>query len=138
MKKSILIMAVAFTATIFASCCGNSCGNNEKKAAEPAASKAIKLVITATVDIKPDKVEQFRQATDSLIVGSRAEEGCISYSMYESATEENKFFFFEEWKDQAAIDAHFATPHFKDFGKLLDETGTGPAVVKILEVSAEK
>jgi quinol monooxygenase YgiN len=138
MKKSILIMAVAFTATIFASCCGNNCGNNEKKAAEPAANKAIKFVITATVDIQPDSVERFRQVSESLIAGSRAEEGCISYSMYESATENNKFFFFEEWKDQAAVDAHFATPHFKDFGKLLDEIGAGPAVVKILEVSVEK
>ena len=136
MRKNILITAFAFAAAICTSSC--CCGDKTDKAHEPATNKAIKLVIAATVEIQPDKVEQFRQATESLITGSRAETGCISYSMYESATEQNKFFFFEEWKDQAAVDSHFATQHFKDFGKLLDETGTGPAIVKILEVSAEK
>ena len=129
-------MTVAFAATILASCCGNNCGKAEQKSVEPAA--AIKLVITAAVEIQPDKVEQFCLATDSLIINSRAEAGCISYSLYRSATEANRFFFFEEWADQAAIDAHFATPHFKDFGKLLDETGAAPAVVKILEVAVER
>ncbi|MDR2563431.1 MAG: antibiotic biosynthesis monooxygenase [Prevotellaceae bacterium] len=135
MKKSILVMAVAFTATMFASCCGNTCNKEEQKAAEPAA--AVKLVVTATINIPADKVEEFKLATDSLIINSRAEEGCLSYSLYQSASEANCFFFFEEWKDQAAIDAHFATPHFQSFGKLLEETGA-ETLIKTLEVSAEK
>ncbi len=50
-----------------------------------------------------------------MLAPSRLEEGCISYNFYQDSTDENKFFFYEEWKDQTAIDVHFATKHFLDF-----------------------
>lgn len=46
---------------------------------------------------------------------SRAEAGCSSYACFAQADRPDAFLFFEEWRDQAALDAHFATPHFAGF-----------------------
>jgi quinol monooxygenase YgiN len=135
MKRIISLISVALIATVCISCCGKK---SDKCCAEQATAKTIKLVIAASVEIQPDKADQFRQFAEGLVSSSRAETGNISYTMYEDVKEKNKFFFFEEWKDQAAVDTHFAAPHFKDFGALLNEIGVKPPTVKIMEVSAEK
>ena len=46
---------------------------------------------------------------------SRAEDGCTSYACFAQADRPDAFLFFEEWRDQAALDRHFATPHFAGF-----------------------
>ena len=72
----------------------------------------MKKIIGARLQIKPDQLDAFIAAAQALIDASRAEAGCISYTMYQNPTDRTSFFFFEEWKDQAAVDFHFATPHF--------------------------
>lgn len=113
-----------------------ACNNNESKCCDKPATT--KIVVTAAVEVKPDQVEVFKQNLGPLMAGSRAEAGCISYTPYQSLVDNNKFFFFEEWKDQAAIDAHFATSHFKSFGAMMDTLALKPIEVKQLEVIAEK
>lgn len=72
----------------------------------------MKKLITARLQIKSDQIDAFIAAAQPLIAASRAEPGCISYTMYQEPTDRTSFLFFEEWKDQAAVDFHFATPHF--------------------------
>lgn len=72
-------------------------------------------IITVTFKAKP----QFRNETLDLCKGmlepSRNEAGCISYTLYQDATDENAFFFFEEWNDQHAIDEHVKSKHYQAF-----------------------
>ena len=91
------------------------------------------LIIAASVKIKPEKVSEFIEQTKSLIESSRAEEGCISYTLYQSPTDSTVFIFFEEWKDQAAIDFHFNTPHFKNFAPISQDCASEPTKLKIYE-----
>ncbi len=44
---------------------------------------------------------------------TREEAGCHSYILHQAVEEPTLFVFFEVWRDQAALDAHMATPHFK-------------------------
>jgi quinol monooxygenase YgiN len=37
----------------------------------------------------------------------------LSYHLYQNAAEPNDFTFVEEWASDAAIDAHFTTPHLQ-------------------------
>ena len=97
----------------------------------------VKKIISAQVFIKPDKVETFLAATKSLIEKSRAEEGCISYSLYQDPQDKTKFLFFEVWKNQAAVDYHFSTDHFKKFGEMLNECASAPPVITIFDSVAE-
>ena len=158
MKTRIIIFICA--AMMIAACCGNSGNKSSCKSAEKTCSKDssekscskecskscaktcksadLKKIISAQVFIKPEKVDEFLAFTKDLIKKSRAEEGCISYSLYQDPQNKGTFLFFEEWKNQAAIDFHFATDHFKSFGEKLDDFAATPPVITIFDTVSEK
>lgn len=55
----------------------------------------------------------FRQLTGP----TRAEPGCRMYLVHRSSTDPRKFFLYEQYDDQAALDAHRASPHFDQYAK---------------------
>ena len=63
-----------------------------------------------------DKVEQAVEYFGKMQAASRAEPGCISYTIYRAKDDPTLFYIHEEWRDQAALDAHNAMPHFKEYG----------------------
>lgn len=72
-------------------------------------------IITVTCFAKSEKRSELIALCKSMIAPSKAEAGCIQYNFYQDVSDKNKFFFYEEWKDQSAIDFHFATDHFISF-----------------------
>ena len=158
MKFRIIVFICA--AMMMAACCGNSgnksCKSNEKTcgkettekscsktcaatcgkaAAEKAGCKHADLmkIISAQVFIKAEKADDFLSFTKELIEKSRAEEGCISYTLYQDPNDKSTFLFFEEWKNQAAIDFHFATEHFKKFDEKMGDFASKPPVITIYD-----
>lgn len=69
------------------------------------------IVITGKARIKPGHRETMLTVGAEQVRNSRAEPGCISYHFYEDALEPDSFFFYEEWRDQAAVDFHFRQPY---------------------------
>lgn len=69
-----------------------------------------KKTIVARVEVLPGKEQAFLQAADALIKGTRAEEGNISYNLYQNPSQPVAFIFYEEYKDQRAMDIHAASP----------------------------
>lgn len=69
-----------------------------------------KKTIVARVEVLPGKEQAFLQAADALIKGTRAEEGNISYNLYQNPSQPVAFIFYEEYKDQHAMDIHAASP----------------------------
>ena len=61
---------------------------------------------------------------------SRAEEGCISYRLYEDTEAENEFLFVEEWESQDALQRHFRTPHIGRFMAAIPAMLVAPPDVK--------
>ena len=127
--------------------CAKTCGKEaavacaSEKSCSMSCTKAeasVKKIISAQVFIKPDKVDAFIAATKDLIEKSRAEEGCVSYSLYQDPRDKTKFLFFEEWKNQAAVDYHFATEHFQKFGEVLNDCASAPAIITVYDSTAEK
>ena len=127
MKTGILTAALALGMAA-----GVCCVGQETKAEDTG-----KKIIGAKLQIKPEKVDAFVEAAKAIIAASRAEPGCISYTLYQDPYDRSVFFFFEEWKSQAAIDFHFATPHFKEFGAKLKDLSAGPASITIYSCSSE-
>lgn len=157
MKTRIIVLFCAVVAVMMTACCGRSqsssscshehgkekaCSHDAAKAGCPAAQAtchaSMKKIISAQVLIKPEKVDAFIAATKDLIEKSRAEEGCISYSLYQDPTDKTKFLFFEEWKNQAAVDFHFATEHFQKFGDVLNDCKSADAVITVYDSPTEK
>jgi quinol monooxygenase YgiN len=52
-----------------------------------------------------------------LIAATRQEPGCRTYSVNRSLERARTYLFFEQYDDQAALDAHRASPYFLEFGK---------------------
>ena len=53
-------------------------------------------------------------ALKALTLGSRQEPGCISYICHFLADDPTTVLIYEQYKDEAALEAHRNTPHFKD------------------------
>jgi quinol monooxygenase YgiN len=62
---------------------------------------------------------------EKLTEHSRKEPGCAMYQVHRHKTEPRRFFIYEQYKDDAALEAHRAAPHFlqhakKDLPKVAD------------------
>lgn len=72
---------------------------------------AVTYVIQAGQEEKA--VGHFRALTKA----TRLEPGCRMYLVHRSTTDTRKFFIYEQYDDQAALDAHRAAPHFLEHGR---------------------
>lgn len=83
------------------------------------------LRVIARLVARPGKEDALRSVLTGLIAPTRTEPGCISYEMLESKENSREFTFVEEWRDEAALEAHFATDHIQNalakFPELLAE-----------------
>jgi quinol monooxygenase YgiN len=52
------------------------------------------------------------EAVQQLAAASRQEPGCISYIPHELAGDSSLVMIYEQYRDEAALEAHRATPHF--------------------------
>ena len=71
------------------------------------------LKIVAKMLVKAENVDEFKALAKDLVTKSRAESGNVFYSLNQSVANPGELVFIECWKDQAAIDAHNATEHFR-------------------------
>jgi quinol monooxygenase YgiN len=92
------------------------------------------IVITGAARIKPEFRDTMLQIGETQVRNSRAEAGCLSYHFYEDVLEPNAFFFYEEWKDQAAVDFHFKQPYCLAFIAKAREIAIGEPKIVIRAV----
>jgi quinol monooxygenase YgiN len=75
------------------------------------------MLVNAVIYTFPaDKAEEAAGLLRPLRDGSRSEPGCITFDVARSNDDPNVFVLYEEWRDQAALDEHYKTPHFEKFG----------------------
>jgi len=77
------------------------------------------------------KEDQLKTLLQGMIAPTRAELGCERYELYESDSK-GRFYLYETWKSQAALDQHIATPHFKHLAQAVGELLSEPFEVNIL------
>ena len=73
------------------------------------------IIITGDLLIKEGHMSQAMQASQKHVAHSRTEPGCISHAVYQDPENVLRLFFYEQWADQSAIDAHFALPSSQAF-----------------------
>ncbi|MBL7500903.1 antibiotic biosynthesis monooxygenase [Frankia sp. CNm7] len=86
-------------------------------------------VIVATVAPKPEHVDEVRRVLLGVIPEVHQEPGCKLYSLHEGG---GKFFFIEEWADDAALAAHSGAPALAAMVKDLDGLLEGGFEVHVL------
>lgn len=83
--------------------------------------KKVKKIIVARAAVKEGKEAAFIDAAKAVVKATRKEPGCISYTLYQSPMESSSFIFYEEYEDDAAIDAHANSDHFKIFAGTISD-----------------
>ena len=69
------------------------------------------IVISGFVQIDPTTTDEAWAVIAPCVEATRAEPGNISYGFYSDPSRPGHYRIAEEWNDQAAIDAHNASPH---------------------------
>jgi quinol monooxygenase YgiN len=124
----LVIMAVA---------CNQQAPVQAKKTEGSVQAADYQKMINAKVFIKPGREADFISAAKTMIENSNKEEGCLGYMLYQDPYEKTNFIFVEKYINQAAIDFHFGTSYFKDFGDQIAEMTSMPGEIKILDIAGE-
>ncbi|HSM85448.1 MAG TPA: putative quinol monooxygenase [Candidatus Limnocylindrales bacterium] len=73
------------------------------------------IVLKVDMLVKPGTEEKCKEYIRVLHERSRKEPGCVQYVGHQSTEDPRKFFFYEVYKDQAALQAHRDSAHFKEY-----------------------
>ena len=73
------------------------------------------IIITSTVTVKAEHYDEAVAFSQRHVAASRLEDGCLSHRYFEDPENARTLVFLEYWKDQAAIDLHFAQSYSLEF-----------------------
>ena len=74
------------------------------------------IKVIAFVTVKPGEERAFETAASVCVAASRSEPGVLHYDLWRETEGERRYVFNELYADQAAVQAHMASDHFKAFG----------------------
>ena len=84
------------------------------------------LAIWVKVRVKPQQRARFLEAIEIDALGSEQDEpGCFRFNVLQDEKDENVYYFYEVYKDQAALEAHRKMPHYAKWQAVAD-TLDGP------------
>lgn len=78
--------------------------------------RQMSVKVIAFVTVKAGQETAFEAAAGTCIAASRSEPGVLHYDLWREAEGERRYMFNELYTDQAAVQAHMASDHFKAFG----------------------
>ena len=83
------------------------------------------VVLAVTWMAKTGREAEAAEIFAKLTEESRKEPGCVIFQVHRHKTEPRRFFIYEQYKDDAAMEAHRGSPHFlqyvkKDLPKVAD------------------
>ena len=75
------------------------------------------VVLAVTWMAKAGKETEVVDIFSKLTAESRKEPGCAMYQVHRHRTEPRRFFIYEQYKDDAALESHRGTSHFLQHAK---------------------
>lgn len=71
------------------------------------------ISFTVRMKFKPEHREQVQDALRALTAASRQEPGCVAYVPHSVEDDPDTVFIYEQYRDQAAREAHSLSDHFQ-------------------------
>ena len=96
------------------------------------------LIVAGTFRVPPENVEPLRPHMVEVAEATRQEDGCIVYSYGEDIGDPGLIRVFEIWRDQACLDAHFASAHMAHWQQVRAGFGLHDRRISAYEVAAER
>ena len=94
------------------------------------------LIVLAKAQVGEGAMEPAMAAIAEMVAASNAEEGCIAYAFTQDVLQPQVLHIVEKWQDEAALAAHFATPHMAAFGAAI--AGLDFAVIEALKFHTDE
>ncbi|HKR18175.1 putative quinol monooxygenase [Rhizorhapis sp.] len=91
--------------------------------------------VFATIPVKPEHLDDAREAVAAIVAQTRAEPGCEHFEPYRAADGSSNLYIFERWANRSAFDFHHAQDYtqavFEKYKVWLREA---PALVEVTEL----
>lgn len=68
------------------------------------------IIVTGSIMARPDTFEALLAVGIAHVERSRREDGCLHHSVQTDPSDPLRLFFYERWRDMAALQAHFRVP----------------------------
>ena len=82
------------------------------------------VVLAVTWVANPGKETEVAEIFGKLEQASRQEPGCRMYIVHRHRTDPTRFFIYEQYEDDAALEAHHHSQHFQEYAiRALDGIG---------------
>ena len=94
------------------------------------------IIISASFAVRADRRAEIIVLFAEHSARSRAEPGCLSHHIHADCENPNRLFYHEEWRDEAAVAAHFAVPESGAFVKRLTALVGGRPEIRIYRAEA--
>lgn len=89
------------------------------------------IIVTGEARFGEGEIARLTDVLAANIAATRAEEGCLAYSYAVDLGDPNLLHISEQWRDEAAVEAHMTAPHM---GPLM--AALGAARIEALSVKA--
>ena len=90
------------------------------------------LALWVKVRVKPEARERFLKAIEVDCLGSeRDEPGCLCFNVLRNQQDENVYYFCEVYRDEAALEAHRAAPHYAVWRAAADTLDGAPEATRV-------
>jgi quinol monooxygenase YgiN len=73
------------------------------------------VVLAVTWKANPGKEAEVANIFRKLEAASRTEPGCLMYVVHQHRTEPGRFFIYEQYLDDDALETHRKSDHFQDY-----------------------
>jgi quinol monooxygenase YgiN len=91
------------------------------------------IIVTGSITAKAGRMEELIALSLDHVRRSRQEPGCISHAVYLDTEDPDRLFFFEQWADRDALEAHFAVPASRAFVRAARLLSLNPPVMNIYD-----
>jgi quinol monooxygenase YgiN len=91
------------------------------------------LIVTGSVQARPDSVEQVLALSLAHVRRSRQEPGCLAHSVHRDCEDALRLVFVEHWADADALRAHFGVPASRAFVREVSALAASPPELEVYE-----
>jgi len=91
------------------------------------------VIVIAKVPVKPECKTALLDLAQGVMAATRAEEGCISYTLLDNTYDSGQCVFVEEWADLDALRKHAASAHIAEWRKQSRDLTAGRTAVTVYQ-----
>ena len=93
------------------------------------------IIVTGSVQARPDRLDEVLRRSLDHVHRSRAEPGCLLHSVHQDVEDPNRVVFLEHWADLDALRTHFAVPASGAFITALQPLVDGSPTLEIYDAT---